>query len=298
MGDNDRHSLVVPKFCGTADAWHSYQQKLTFFLQAKDLDDMLESTTPTATKDTPFPTPQSPQITDDTSRRRSKKARAYILMGMPDDILNSLVHLDTASAVWHTLKQIYERKSRSSLLRALKAYWKLQKEDDETATKWIARVQAAVATVKAHNIAAAFSAISDQDVIMRILAGLPEGFDTLLHHLDASETAESMINLTISGITSMIINQENSLNEREEAICDTKGIMANSTQEHIQNQVAIQVAAAMRAMSTTKQQHAASKSCKRHPNQNRHDDAGCYDQNPHLAPAGCDSARIKTTTAR
>jgi hypothetical protein len=283
--DPDRASQGhVPKFTGDPKDWMAYKTKITLFLERFDLETMAFGEDNKG---------DSPDLTTPEEKRKSKKARAMIMLGLPDDVISLVEAHKTAHSVMQELRAHFERKCRGSLILALKLWWKLEMRPTETVTSWVSRVQIAANNVRVHHITDEkkdlFSQLTEQDVVNRIIAGLSDDYDALLTTIDQTETEQSMATMTIPKITALIMNIAASIQGRNDQLHQTQS--ANRASIHIpkkeqessfkeqSNSWREAVAAVVRAeIAMTK----PIKKCRVHLRSTNHDDSECFTQHPEL----------------
>lgn len=226
MIDNDDRLLRVPIFNGDRASFQLWKAKLLMNLDCRGLDQFVLE-----------------DISHDTDKKLAKRAKSIICLCLSDDILSSVIDLPTARAVFLELCAQYERNGRGSRIQAWRLFWSLKK-GPEAISSYIAKVVNASKDLKACG-----RELSSQDIIDKILEGLPPDFDSIIATLDATEDACSQQTMTIAKVTEL-------LQTRESQISQKMTHFASYTKPKLNK-------------------------CKVHPSAN-HSDARCWAQHPEL----------------
>ena len=102
------------------------------------------------------------------------KALSLITLSVADHMLPLISDATTALEAWNTLKDVYRSASTAQLIRLKKELIALHVGDDESITKYMAR-----ASTLRDKLQAAGNTISEDDLVIAILAGLPKQFSTV-----------------------------------------------------------------------------------------------------------------------
>ncbi|RAN66246.1 hypothetical protein B5P40_32045, partial [Bacillus sp. SRB_8] len=154
-----------------------------------------------------------------------------------------MIDLPTDRLIFLQLCEQFERNGRGSRIQAWRYFWSLKKGADSISS-YISKVQNASKDLKACG-----RELSPQDVIDKILEGLPPQFDPIIATLDATESADSQQFMTLAKLTELLQN-------RESQVFQSKTHFASFA-------------------------HPRKAKCKIHPKAN-HSDSQCYSQHPEL----------------
>ena len=111
----------------------------------------------------------------------SAKAKAIIGLAVGDQYLSLVMGCSTAKAAWDALKGLFAAQSSARKLALKKEFNGLSMEDGESSSKFVARAKAL-----GEAMAAAGYELPDEEIIMSLLAGLPEDYDMLVTTLTMS----------------------------------------------------------------------------------------------------------------
>jgi len=112
----------------------------------------------------------------------SAKTKALIGMCVEDRYLSLVMGSDTAKAAWDALKGVFAAQSGARKLALKKELNSLRMWDDESSSGFVARAKAL-----GEAMAAAGYELPDGEIIMSLLAGLPEDYDMLVTTLTMRE---------------------------------------------------------------------------------------------------------------
>ena len=186
-----------------------------------------------------------PVVLNESNREFAKKIKSIICLSLSDDILSSIINLPTALI---SLKNSV-RNSRESVVDpesgpGRTSGWSMTKGDDPIKS-YMAKVQVAAQTVRASG-----GTIDDQLIIDKLLAGLPEEYDSIIMTLDSLESPATQSELTIAKVIELLQIREGQIT------CSNTYFQANLAKTR----------------------------CRLHPNLS-HSNEQCYTQHPHLRPA-------------
>ena len=181
---------AIPKYSGRDDDDLSlWQDKVLMYLSTKDLEVYVESKVDTKAAD---------------EKRNDRKAKAIVCMCLADNITASVIKMETAFEVWQFIENTFRKKSRSTRTRLIKEFWELKKGDNNIAN-YVSEVGGHAAKLKAIG-----KKVSEEDVIDKVLSGLPTEYDPLLVNLDHAQTE-----LKLQDLVSSLVNYESQLAHRE-----------------------------------------------------------------------------------
>lgn len=109
------------------------------------------------------------------------KAQAQILLSVEDLHLPTLRDCTTAKQAWDALEAMHQSTTNAQALNKHKAWVNLHMEGNETITTYFSRARTLVA-----ELSLCGSELSDKDVTMRVLDGLPSEYETTVDMLLAS----------------------------------------------------------------------------------------------------------------
>ena len=112
----------------------------------------------------------------------SAKTKALIGMCVEDRYLSLVMECNTAKAAWDALKGVFAAQSGARKLALKKELNSLRMWDDESSSGFVARAKAL-----GEAMAAAGYELPDGEIIMSLLAGLPEDYDMLVTTLTMRE---------------------------------------------------------------------------------------------------------------
>jgi LTR polyprotein gag-polypeptide-like protein len=137
-----------------------WQQKVKMYLSTKDLDVYVEE--------------PLVETSDKESQRADKKAKSIICTCLSDQLLSSVINEPTAFATWNKIQDTFQKKSRATRTRIIKEFWNLTKGSSSIAC-YVSNVQASC-----QKLQNAGKSMNDDDLIDKIISGLPEQFDPIV----------------------------------------------------------------------------------------------------------------------
>jgi len=144
---------------------------------------------------------------EEAGHAESSKTRAVIGLAVRDQHLDTVATAASAKAAWDALKGVFAAQGSARKLALKKALNSLQMESSENCSQFIARAKG----LKQSLAAAGCPAIPDDELVLSILAGLPEAFDTLVTTLTHQHQAElSLVNIQID-----LLQYEQQLRDRQ-----------------------------------------------------------------------------------
>ena len=115
------------------------------------------------------------------------KALALIGLCVEDYHLPIIEKCNTAKEAWEVLAAVYKAKSTAVVLKLKRELNALRKEHSEPVTKYIARARAI-----RDQLQAAGHSVTDEDVVLQVLAGLPPEYDMLVTVLENADDTPSL----------------------------------------------------------------------------------------------------------
>ena len=111
---------------------------------------------------------------EDAEDPDSGKALGLIILAVEDYLVPSVSTADNAAAAWETLRTLYQQRSNAQVLKLKLDLASLRKERAESITKYVAR-----ARTISEQLTAAGQPAGDTDIVLAVLAGLPEEYGML-----------------------------------------------------------------------------------------------------------------------
>lgn len=152
-----------------------------------------------------------------TGGEKDKKALALICLNVKDHHLLMLSECDTAKKAWDSLKSAYKAKSTARRVLLRREINSLKMEAEEPISKYIARARTISADLKATG-----HEISESEVAIAVLGGLPKDYDMLVEILETSDKE-----LKIDDILPKLLMVEQRVAKREES-SDSKAYLVKS----------------------------------------------------------------------
>jgi transposase InsO family protein len=272
----------VEKFDGTHEGWPDFKSRIILHLERHDLDEMILGN-------------EEPPLSTTKDKKASKRARAAIMLALDESCRKSVEENKTAYSVFKALTTLYEQKARGNLLRAERAWHNLAMLENEPINKYINRVKSAAKAISAHTITTVFGpSPNDNMVVNRVLAGLPERFDTFIQNLDQIESESTMADLTLTKVTNQLMNFEAKLKDTGNGGPNTVAFKAAAdltTQVAKLQQQVEKIAANL----TIQAKQKAKGGCTVHP-WAKHANETCYTQHPELRPTESQNKSANTLT--
>ena len=145
------------------------------------------------------------------------KAIAAIGLNVKEHHLSTVNDAASAEALWTTLQQGYQARTLPRMLQLRQQLTTLKKVPGEAVPKYIARAKELW-----RDLVACGANISEQDVVVAVLAGLPKEYETLVTVLEANNQA-----LTLDSLLPRLLVVENRLGRAEE---ETKALLTTRHQ--------------------------------------------------------------------
>lgn len=119
---------------------------------------------------------------EDADDPNSGKALGLIILPVEDYLVPSISTADNAVEAWETLRTLYQQRSNVQVLKLKLDLASLRKERGESITKYVAR-----ARTISEQLAAAGQPAGDTDIVLAVLAGLPEEYGMLRTVLELAD---------------------------------------------------------------------------------------------------------------
>jgi len=137
------------------------------------------------------------------------KARAIIGLTLSDDHLEHVRECQTANDMWSTIIDLFQRKTLLNKLAARRRFYSAKMNDSEKAMAFISRIRQLASDCKAMDVD-----ISDQDMAMTVLCGLPQKFEHLIVAIDAAADDDT---LTMDFVKSRLLQEEQRMTDRSDS---------------------------------------------------------------------------------
>lgn len=136
---------------------------------------------------------------DDAEDAHSSEAKALIGLSVQDFHLPTVTGCANAKEAWEALEELYKTSSRAQILRLKQQLNSLVMDDSaERVTQYVSRAMGI-----RDQLAAAGSSVDEDDVVMAVLAGLPEDYKMIATVLENSDEE-----LTLSEVLAKLILAE------------------------------------------------------------------------------------------
>lgn len=120
--------------------YFSCKQKISPFLALKDLDYHLSTPRPEDVTLVPL------------WEKKDKRTQAIIGLNLSDEILESVRHVDTATSMWITIQNIFERHNVLNKLSARRKFYTATKSEQESVLEFSNRIRQMAATLKSLDV--------------------------------------------------------------------------------------------------------------------------------------------------
>lgn len=178
--------------------YHVWKQKIELVLAFRELSDHLESR--------PVPTNNA-----DLSiwLKNDAKAKAIIGLSLSDEHLEHVRDVETAYGMWVAIQNIFQRRTLLNRLNARRKFYSLKMGPDERIIPYINRAKQLCTDLKAMD-----AVVTDQELAMTVLCGLPSKYEHLIVAIDAVADDEK---LTLEFVKSRLIQEEQRIMERSQS---------------------------------------------------------------------------------
>ena len=181
---------TIPRYAGKEDEdLLLWQNKVHMYLSTKDLECFVES--------------ELPVNATAYQKRLEKKAKAIICTCLADSIVSAIMKEQTALTAWKQIESLYQKKSRTTRTRLIAEFWNMNKEE-KTIAEYISAIESLSGKLQAIG-----KELSDDDLVDRLLSGLPSEFDAV------TVTFDSVEKLTFHWVGAALINFEAQLSHCE-----------------------------------------------------------------------------------
>ena len=173
--------------------YHAWKIRVQHVLALKDLEE--------------FITDDPPAENQAAWTKKDKKAQAIIGLTLSDELLENVREVETAKLMWLTIKNIFERHTLLNKLAARRKFYTAEKGEVESVLKFANRIRQMAATLKSMGCT-----ISNSEMVMALLNGLPDEYNALISALDAIDSSESELDWEF--VKSRILQEEQRIGMR------------------------------------------------------------------------------------
>ena len=158
--------------------YHFWKMRFEHLLILKDLENFLHE--------------DPPNSTDLAAiflwHKKDKKAQAIIGLSLSNDLLESVRDVKTTKEMWVAIRNVFERHTLLIKLSARKKFYTAAMNIDESVLQFANRIRQLASTLKSMNVV-----ISESEMAMALLNGLPEEYNALISALDAIDEDETKL---------------------------------------------------------------------------------------------------------
>ncbi len=189
--DSDMSSTKIDKL--SHSNYHFWKIRIVHILTLKDLENFLDDEVPS------LDTSRPEEISN--WKKRDKKAQAIIGLTLSDDLLENVREVETTKDMWTAIKNVFERHALLNKLSDRKKFYTASMNADESVLQFANRIRQLAATLKSMNVV-----ISESEMAMALLNGLPDEYNALISALDAIDEDETKLRFEF--IKTRIIQEE------------------------------------------------------------------------------------------
>ena len=160
--------------------YHYWKIRIEHLLILKDLENFLYDDPPSVDTST------AAQIA--SWKKKDKKAQAIIGLSLSNDLLENVRDVTSTKDMWISIKNVFERHTLLNKLSARKKFYTATMSSDESVLQFSNRIRQLSSTLKSMNVA-----ISESEMAMALLNGLPEEYNALISALDAIDEDETKL---------------------------------------------------------------------------------------------------------
>ena len=241
--------------------YNFWKIRIQHLMALKYLDDLLE---------------EDPRTDKDSSitawKKEDKKAQAIIGLTLSDDLLANVREVETAKEMWTKIKNIFQCHTLLNKLSARRKFYTASMQDTESVLKFANRIQQLATALKSMNVT-----ISESEIAMALLNGLPEEYNVLISALDAIDEDETKLKFEF--IKSRTMQEEQAIFTRTESALEKSGSAASiSTQS---------------PRKLRNNRNLGYHIHRNHCNRPGHYESKCWIEYPHLNPRNKKNSKIK-----
>ena len=175
--------------------YHVWKQKVELVLAFRELEDHIVESRP--------PADQAASV---AWHKNDAKAKAIIGLTLSDEHLEHVRELESAVEMWEAIKNLFQRKTLLNRLTARRRFYSVKMLSNEKVIVYISRVRQLASDLKAMDVL-----VSDQEIAMTVLSGLPSKYEHLIVAIDTVADDEK---LTTEFVKSRLLQEEQRLSDR------------------------------------------------------------------------------------
>ena len=233
--------------------YSSWKIRIQHVLALKDLEDFLEDDPPTDTSQSAI------------WLKKDKKARAIIGLTLSNEMLENVREAKTAKDMWNTIKNVFERHTLLNKLSARRKFYTAEKQENEGVLKFSNRIRQLASVLKDMAVD-----ISESEMSMALLNGLPEEYKSIITALDALNETE----LDWEHVKARLLQEEQRINMRNKTALEKSEAQALVSNQHTHE----------KHQNCKHCFHAKSRPVCDHCGKPGHVSSKCWDKFPHLKP--------------
>jgi len=236
--NSDKLGVTVEKL--NEHNFHTWKQKIALVLAYREVDAVLTT-----------PKPKEGTAEQQAAwARNDNVARAIIGLSLSDSMLEHVRDLSTASEMFESIKNVFQRHTLLNKLRARREFYTATMKSNEKMLVYINRVTQLSSILKSMEVT-----IDDAEVAMAVLNGLPAKFGNIITALDALGDERS---LSLELVKSRLLQEEQ------------RDVMRSAASDSLL--INEENGGGKRAVKCT------------HCNRTGHPEQKCWDKYPHLRP--------------
>ena len=171
--------------------YHFWKIRIKHLLILKDLEKFLHEDPPNS----------NDSGTVSLWHKKDKKAQSIIGPSLSNDFLENVREVETTKEMWTAIRNVFERHTLLNKLSARKKFYTATMNTDESVLQFANRIRQLAATLKSMSVV-----ISESEMAMALLNGLPEDYSALISALDAIDEDETKLKFEF--IKSRIMQEE------------------------------------------------------------------------------------------
>ena len=142
-------------------------------------------------------------------KKRNQKAQAHIALTLSDEMLANVQDVQTTKEMWKAIINVFERHTLLSRLSARRKFYTAAMAENESVLQFSNRIRQLASTLKTMNVP-----VSDSEMAMALLNGLPDDYHSLISALDSIDSDGQ--ELKWDHIKSRVLQEEQRIKTRHE----------------------------------------------------------------------------------
>ena len=175
--------------------YHAWKIRIQHLLNLKGLEDFIV--------DNPPSDPEQLKVW----KKKDGKAQATIGLSLSDDMLENVRDVSSAKDMWNCIKNVFERHTLLNKLSARRKFYTATMADNEPILKFSNRIRQLASTLKNMSVP-----ISESEMAMALLNGLPDEYHSLISALDTIDSDGR--ELSWDHVKSRVLQEEQRINAR------------------------------------------------------------------------------------